>query len=135
MGILEGRVRRIDAARRAIADVLPSIAATRPTGLVTYSGGAASTCSDVALRVPPMTGSTARIMEEIDKLTPGGPTPLTRAVSVAAAELKRLGAPGIIVLVTDGSESCMQSACALARAIAADRSDIRIFTIIARQSG
>jgi Ca-activated chloride channel family protein len=129
MGILEGRERRIDAARRAIADVLPSITASRPTGLVTYSGGSASTCSDIALRVPPMRGSAARIIGEIDKLSPGGPTPLTRAVSVAAAELKRLGAPGIVVLVTDGSESCMQSACSLAREIAADRSDIRVFTI------
>jgi Ca-activated chloride channel family protein len=129
MGILEGRERRIDAARRAIADVLPSIAASRPTGLVTYSGGSASTCSDIALRVPPMQGNAARILSEIDKLDPGGPTPLTRAVSVAAAELKRIGEAGIVVLVTDGSESCMQSACSLAQAIAADASGIRIFTI------
>jgi Ca-activated chloride channel family protein len=129
MGILEGRERRIDAARRAIADVLPSIAASRPTGLVTYSGGSASTCSDIALRVPPMRGNAARILSEIDKLNPGGPTPMTHAVSVAAAELKRLGGPGIVVLVTDGSESCMQSACSLAQAIGADGSGIRVFTI------
>ena len=129
MGILEGRERRIDSARRAIADVLPSITASRPTGLVTYSGGSASTCSDIALRVPPMRGSAARILGEINKLRPGGPTPLTRAVSFAAAELKRLGGAGIVVLVTDGSESCMQNACSLARAIAADRSGIRVFTI------
>lgn len=129
MGISKGRERRIDAARRAIADVLPSITASRPTGLVTYSVESDSTCSDVVLRVPPMRGSAARILAAIDNLIPGGPTPLTRAVSVAAAELKRLGGPGIVVLVTDGSESCMQSACSLAQAIAADRSGIRIFTI------
>lgn len=129
MGISEGRERRIDIARRAVADVLPSISAARPTGLVTYSGGSASTCSDIALRVPPARDSTGRILGELGKLKPGGPTPLTRAVSVAAAELKRLGGPGIVVLITDGSESCMQSACSLAQTIAADRSGIRVFTI------
>ena len=117
------------AALDTIADVLPSITASRPTGLVTYSGGSASTCSDIALRVPPMRGNAARILSEIDKLNPGGPTPMTHAVSVAAAELKRLGGPGIVVLVTDGSESCMQSACSLAQAIGADGSGIRVYTI------
>lgn len=129
MGIADGRIRRIDSARQAIADVLPSITETRPTGLVTYSGGNASTCSDIALRVRPAHRSAARIVSELDKLRPGGPTPLTRAVGRAAAELKRYGKPGIIVLVTDGSESCMHSACSLAQAIAADRSGIRVFTI------
>ncbi|MEM7774238.1 MAG: VWA domain-containing protein [Pseudomonadota bacterium] len=135
MGVRHAGRRKIDIAREAIADVLPNISQTRPTGLVTYSGGPASACMDVALRVSPTIGSSPQIVNELAGLRPAGPTPLTRAVRLAATTLRDRQASGIIVLVTDGHESCLGNVCALARQLASDPLKLRVHTIGFRLEG
>jgi Ca-activated chloride channel homolog len=49
----------------------------------------------------------------IDALNPAGKTPLTAAVAKAAEVLDYRNKPGLIVLVTDGEETCGGSPCAL----------------------
>jgi Ca-activated chloride channel family protein len=105
--------RRIDTARKAMADILPDITATRATGLVTYGGTMAIGCSGVELRLPPMTNSAGLINAALLGMGPGGQTPLTEAVWLAAQTLDVDGASGTVVLITDGKENCGFNACAL----------------------
>lgn len=127
--------RKIEVARRAVAEVLPDIARWRPTGLVTYSGGPASTCDDVVLRVSPSHNTSRRIIAELAQLLPKGPTALSSSVQLAAQTLERMGTSGDIVLITDGHETCMQSACDLARHLRQREARIRVHTIGFRLEG
>ena len=117
MAMLDTGKRRIDIARAAIGKVLPKITRHRATGLVIYSGGGGPLCTDVRLEVEPRPGNTRRILSALGKVQPGGATPLSNAVELAAETLARLGAPGVVVLITDGLENCFRDACMLAQTL------------------
>lgn len=52
-------------------------------------------------------------MTAVNALTPAGKTPLTEAVSQAAKVLDFRVQPGLIVVLTDGEETCGGSPCNL----------------------
>ena len=54
-------------------------------------------------------------MSAVNALVPAGKTPLTSAVEQAANVLDYRNKPGVIVVVTDGEETCGRSPCALAK--------------------
>ena len=54
-------------------------------------------------------------MSEVNALVPAGKTPLTSAVEQAAGVLDYRHKPGVIVVVTDGEETCGRSPCDLAK--------------------
>ena len=110
----EGRP-KIEIAREAARGVLPDVTRYRPTGLVTYSGGRGPACSDVKLQVAPTIGSASAILAALRTVDPNGATPLSNSVELAADALRRLGSPGIVVLITDGLENCGQNACVLGK--------------------
>src|SRR5690606_17137353 len=56
------------------------------------------------------------VPDRVDKLNPLGMTPITKAFEQGAAAAKSGGAPGTIVLVTDGLETCGGDPCAAVRA-------------------
>ncbi len=120
---------KIGIARRAAAEVLPDITRYRPTGLVTYGGGGEPACADIRLRVVPQLRSGPRIVGELEKIRPEGATPLTDAVRFAVDTLNGLGAPGVVVVITDGLENCGRSTCRFARKLAEQRGNIRIHVI------
>ena len=53
------------------------------------------------------------IISAVNALTPAGKTPLTSAVEQAAAKLDYRHKPGLVVVVTDGEETCGRSPCDL----------------------
>lgn len=116
---------RIDDARTALARALPDVVALRRVGLVVYGPGPLPACDNVELRVPP-TRDAAQILREVAGVVPGGDTPLTQAVARAA---KALSPEGIIVVITDGRETCGGGSCALARDIAAQTPGMTIHVI------
>ncbi|MGI9522147.1 MAG: vWA domain-containing protein [Hyphomicrobiaceae bacterium] len=120
---------KIDIARRAVADILPTVTKYRPTGLVTYGGIDGPECRDVAVRVEPEAGSGNRIILALQRIPPLGPTALTASVRTAAEVLSRLDAPGVIVLITDGRESCGGNACALAHRFRESGRRIRVHVV------
>lgn len=101
---------RIIDARRALRAAIPDIAPYRRIGLLTYGPGGAHACSGIDLRFAPRPDAGAAVVAGVDALSPGGLTPLAASVA-AAAEV--LGDEGIIVLVTDGNETCGGTPCAL----------------------
>jgi Ca-activated chloride channel homolog len=105
---------RIDEVRSALAKVLPSATRFRRVGLVTYGPGPYNQCN-VQLELKPTPNATSLIMKKVNALVPAGKTPLTTGVETAAKALDFQSKPGVIVVVTDGEETCGRSPCELAK--------------------
>jgi Ca-activated chloride channel family protein len=103
---------RIDEVRAALAKVLPSITRFRRVGLITYGPGPYQQCN-VQLALKPTPYAARLIMQEVNALMPAGKTPLARAVEQAAEVLDYQHKPGLIVVLTDGEETCGGSPCDL----------------------
>ncbi|MCE8547005.1 VWA domain-containing protein [Ruegeria pomeroyi] len=114
---------RILDAREAMHDTLPRIATLRRLGLVTYGAamdGAADgdLCKRVSMPFAPSADAAGPILNLIDGIEPDGNTALTDAVDLAARVFDQPPRPGVIVLVTDGEETCGGTPCALATDLA-----------------
>jgi Ca-activated chloride channel family protein len=125
---------RIDNAKAAIANVLPSITRSRRVGLITFGPGPYNQCN-VKLELKPTPNAADRIMGIIDALVPAGKTPLTTAVEQAANVLDFRAKPGVIVVVTDGEETCGRSPCELGKELHAEAAQLTINVIGLRVKG
>ncbi|MFO7478556.1 MAG: VWA domain-containing protein, partial [Methyloceanibacter sp.] len=103
---------RINEVRAALAKVLPSITRFRRVGLITYGPGPYQQCN-VQLALKPLPDGAALILQEVNALNPAGKTPLTAAVEQAAEVLDYRNKPGLIVVITDGEETCGGLPCSL----------------------
>jgi Ca-activated chloride channel family protein len=133
LGIPNSRA-RIDEVRAALAQVLPTAAAHRRIGLITYGPGAYNQCN-VKLDLLPTPDAAKTIMKMVNALVPGGKTPLTSAVEQAAEVLNYRSKPGVIVLVTDGEETCGRSPCDLAKQLRLTADQLTIHVIAFRYDG
>ncbi|MDJ0514051.1 MAG: VWA domain-containing protein [Methyloceanibacter sp.] len=129
MGIGERTERRIEQVRGALAKVLPDIAPMRHLGLIVFGPGSKRACENVDLRLRPGPNSASRIMSEVDGLHPYGQTPLTGAVGAAADALEFRDRPAVIVLLTDGEETCRGQPCALANELKSQGRDVTVHVI------
>ena len=107
---------RIHEVRKALARVLPGVTQYRKVGLITYGPGPYRQCN-VQLDLRPIPDATDPIMSVVTGLNPAGKTPLTEAVEQAAEVLDHRAQPGIIVLLTDGEETCDGDPCALGKTL------------------
>jgi Ca-activated chloride channel homolog len=98
-------VSRIDKVRSALAKVLPSVTRFRHVGLITYGPGPYNQCN-VHLNLKPTGNAADQILREVNALVPAGRTPLTSAVEQAANVLDFREKPALIVVLTDGEETC-----------------------------
>ncbi|MGR3320861.1 MAG: vWA domain-containing protein [Pseudooceanicola sp.] len=120
---------RIEEARRAVARAMPQIAPFRRVGLVTYGPGGTDSCSGINVHFGPRAGAAAAVVAGIDALRPGGLTPLSASVTAAAEVLSYRSEPGLVVLVTDGNETCGGRPCALGAELAANARDLTVHVI------
>ena len=109
-------VTRIDEVRKALAQVLPTATKFRKVGLITYGPGPYGQCN-VSLDFRPMPNAAAPIMSVVNGLNPAGKTPLVEAVKLSAAVLHEQTARGVVVLLTDGEETCGGAPCDLGKAL------------------
>lgn len=105
---------RIDEVRAALARVLPTATKHRRVGLITYGPGPYNQCN-VKLDLKPTPDAFKPIMRAVNALVPAGKTPLTSAVEQAAEVLNYRSKPGVIVVVTDGEETCGGAPCELGK--------------------
>src|SRR3972149_6265429 len=92
LGIPNSRA-RIDEVRAALAQVLPTAAAHRRVGLITYGPGPYNQCN-VKLDLKPTPDAAKPIMSAGNALGPAGQRPLTSAVEQAADVLNYRSKPG-----------------------------------------
>jgi len=107
-------ITRIDEVRGALGQVLPVATRYRKVGLITYGPGPYNQCN-VELNLKPLPNAAGRIMQEVEALTPAGKTPLSDAVQQAAEVLDFRDKPGVVVVVTDGEETCGGLPCDLGK--------------------
>jgi Ca-activated chloride channel family protein len=120
---------RIEDARQAMRDAMPDITPYRRVGLLVYGPGPLDACSDIDLRFGPAPDAAQAIIGAVDDLRPSGMTPLTESVRRAAEALNYRTTPGIVVLVTDGNETCGGRPCALGEDLARQAADLTVHVI------
>jgi len=133
LGIPNSRA-RIDEVRAALAQVLPTAAAHRRIGLITYGPGPYNQCN-VKLDFKPTADAANLIMSAVNALVPAGKTPLTSAVEQAAEVLNYRSKPGVVVVVTDGEETCGGSPCDLAKKLHLTADQLTVHVIAFRYEG
>jgi Ca-activated chloride channel family protein len=133
LGIPNSRA-RIDEVRAALAQVLPSATQHRRVGLITYGPGPYNQCN-VKLDLKPTPQAANLIMNAVNALVPAGKTPLTSAVEQAADVLNYRSKPGVIVVVTDGEETCGGSPCTLAKQLRLTGDQLTVHVIAFRYDG
>lgn len=119
---------RINEVRSALAKVLPNITRFRRVGLITYGPGPYRQCN-VQLALKPMPDAAGLIMQEVNTINPAGKTPLATAVEQAAEVLDYRNKPGLIVVLTDGEETCGGAPCDLGKRLRADAAQLTIHII------
>ena len=127
-------VSRIDKVRATLAAILPSVTRFRRVGLITYGPGVWNQCN-VHLDLAPTTNAGAPIMAAINALIPAGKTPLSTAVAQAAEVLDYRNKPGLIVVVTDGEETCGGSPCDLGKELSGEAVQLTVHIIGMRVKG
>lgn len=120
---------RIQEARQAVAEFMPQVQDLRRIGLLTYGPGGQSSCTGISLRFLPQTASATPMIAEIDALRPGGLTPLVTAVEQAAEALQYRDERGVVVLVTDGNETCGGTPCATSARMMQAARDLTVHVI------
>lgn len=119
---------RIEDARTALRRALPDIAPVRRVGLLTYGPGPEGSCDGINLKFP-RRGRRPTHHRSHRPDGPDRPHPLTEAVAEAARVLNHTTTPGIIVLVTDGNETCGGRPCALGADLAATSANLTVHVI------
>lgn len=120
---------RIDEARQAMGRVMPQVERFRRIGLLTYGPDGPDSCSGMTVRFAPQPMAGAPMVLELDALRPSGLTPLSAAVAQAAEVLDYTRQPAIVVLVTDGNETCGGRPCTLGRELEAAGRDLTVHVI------
>ncbi|WP_235871331.1 vWA domain-containing protein [Shimia sediminis] len=120
---------RIIEARQAIGRAMPDIAPYRRVGLMIYGPGPNGSCRNLDLRFGPIANSAGPVTEAIETLRPDGLTPLTQAVHQAAETLDYRNRAGVVVLITDGNETCGGRPCELAQTLNTTARDLTVHVI------
>ncbi len=113
----------------ALRIVVPEIPAERKMGLIVYGEGEYNKCDSIELRLAPQTNAGATILSEVEKLRPAGRTPLTESVENAANVLEFQKNPSVVILLTDGEETCGGKPCDLAKRLRATAKDLTVHVI------
>jgi len=119
---------RINEVRKALGRVLPGVTRFRRVGLITYGPGPYQQCN-VELNLRPIPDAARRIMHDVNLLNPAGKTPLSEAVEQAAEVLDFRTEPGVVIVLTDGEETCGGTPCALGKRLHAEGADLTVHVI------
>lgn len=129
IGFDTGAATRIEEARIALRRAMPDIAPYRRIGLMVYGPGDGGSCENITLHFGPREDAAQAVIGAVEAMRPDGLTPLTDAVLGAAQALDYRNRPGVVVLVTDGNETCGGRPCALGQALAADAANLTVHVI------
>ena len=134
MAAAAGDRSRMEAAREAIAATVAaippeSIVALRLYGHRVDKDDRAASCRDTELAIPFGPVDAARFAAVVDAAAPRGQTPLAHSLERAAEDLSEHDEPGVVVLVSDGEESCGGDPRAVACELAAGGLALTVHTV------
>ncbi|MGH6735908.1 MAG: vWA domain-containing protein [Methyloceanibacter sp.] len=119
---------RINEVRKALARVLPTATRLRRVGLITYGPGPYQQCN-VELNLRPTANAAELIMNDVNALNPAGKTPLVEAVGQAAEVLDFRSEPGVVIVLTDGEETCGGAPCEFGRRLHAEAAQLTVHVV------
>lgn len=121
---------RMEAAGEAFGQVVDAMPAEAQVGLRVFGGGTSGVdaCEDSRLAVPVGPVDAPALAEAMAELEPSGDTPLAYSMEHAAGDLPAEG-QRIIVVISDGEETCGGQACEVAGRLVEDGIDVRIDVI------
>jgi Mg-chelatase subunit ChlD len=115
---------RITVAKKSARQLVDSLPADVDIGLVVLSD--CPSAQSAGFYVP---SERARLKSQIGRLQPFRGTPLGSAISKAGQMVDGVEVPGIIVVISDGEESCNADVCGIARQLAARKPRLVINTV------
>lgn len=86
-------------------------------------------CQDTKLEVPFAAGNATAIKQKLSDITPRGNTPITFSLQQAASDFPEDRSRNVVILITDGIESCGGDPCATSEALQKKRIFLRPFVI------
>ena len=127
---------RIDAAKKAITDLVAALPGTARVGLTVYGTSTSSAasakaagCKDIRQLIPVQAVDRAAFGSAVAGIKASGYTPIGRSLQVAAQSLPAEG-PRSVVLVSDGEDTCAPPApCDVAKQLKAAGTDLVVHTI------
>ena len=123
------KVPRIARVKQSMARVLPEVAPVRRLGLIVYGEGAYNDCTSIQLRLKPTRNAASPLLNIISGIDPRGRTPLTESVRLAAETLDYKKREAVVVLLTDGEETCGGDPCKTAALLKADSPNLTIHVV------
>ncbi len=102
---------KIEAAKKVMGKIVPSLPSEVKVGLAAYGHRRKGDCSDIDVIIPPGSSDRKTLLDEVNKLTPKGKTPIADTISLVADKLKSFEDETTIVLVSDGEETCNADPC------------------------
>ena len=130
-----GNEPRMDVAKRILAEIVDTLK-RKPNielGLRVYGSQTISSlndCFDTKLLVPFGNDNAGIIKESLKNLEPKGITPISMSLEKAAADFpKDITSRNILILITDGEESCGTDPCAVSLALQKSGAFLRPFII------
>lgn len=129
------KVPRIARLKQSLGVVVPEVAPVRRLGLIVYGEGAYDDCKSIQLHMRPTANASDQLLSLVETINPRGRTPLTDSVRQAAEVLDYKTQPAVVVLVTDGEETCGGDPCALGAQLEKAGRDITVHVIGYRENG
>lgn len=129
------KVPRIARLKQSLGIVVPEVAPIRRLGLIVYGEGAYDECNSIQLHMRPTANASDELLSIVETINPRGRTPLTDSVQQAANVLDYRNEPAVVVLVTDGEETCGGDPCALGTLLEKTGKDITVHVIGYREAG
>ncbi len=114
-GQVDGKT-KIELAKEAMSGLVKDFPAGTDLGLISYGHRKEGDCNDIET-LASLGSSKDSIISAIQSINPKGKTPLTKAIQIAAEQLKNRDAPTSIIVVSDGKESCNADPCAAAKTV------------------
>ncbi len=120
---IPGASSRMQASKGAIGNLVQSMPGDIDIGLIEFTD-----CNQVKRDRFYSPSERQTLIDQVNRLAPTRGTPLEQAVRRAGLVISE-SVEGVIVVVTDGSDSCNGDPCAAARAIAASKPNVKINVI------
>ena len=132
-GQVDGRA-KIELAREALGGALADFPADLPVGLRAYGHRVSfedevEGCVDTERLLAPAAGNAPEVVRQANLLTPRGQTPIARSLEDAGADLRAEGGAAVILLVSDGVESCGGDPQAVAAELRASGLQVVLHTV------
>ncbi len=126
-----GKDRKIDIARGALTTLIGQLADTTQVALSAYGITRANGCSNIQQLAPLAPLQRDSLLETIKAVepAPNSPTPIGLALQKMAQSLAAIKSDTLLVLVSDGEETCDADPVAIAKQIHTDNPQIRVAVV------